>query len=71
MEMEEDFSPLYAGEWLIKQVQSHKEYDDTRIFIISSVCEITQIAARYGVNYIPKDKCEDITEYKVINDLEN
>ncbi|MEI8389573.1 MAG: response regulator [bacterium] len=64
MEMEEDFTPLYAGEWLIKQIQSLSEYSNSKIFIVSSVGEIAEMAAKYGVNYIPKDKCEDIMEYK-------
>ena len=64
MEMEEDFTPLYAGEWLIKKIQALSEYNNARIFIVSSVAEIDEIAANYGVNFIPKDKCEDIMEYK-------
>ena len=64
MEMEPDFIPLFAGEWLIKQLQKLSEYSNTRIFIVSSVGEIAKMAAKYGVNYIPKDKCEDIMEYK-------
>lgn len=64
MEMEPDFIPLFAGEWLIKQIQTLGEYNNARIFIVSSVATIAEMAAKYGVNYIPKDKCEDIMEYK-------
>ncbi|MDD3012390.1 MAG: hypothetical protein PHC34_01640 [Candidatus Gastranaerophilales bacterium] len=65
MEMEDDFTPLNAGEWLIKQIQVFKEYDCARIFIVSSIAEINEIAKKYGVSCLPKDKCENIMEYKV------
>lgn len=66
MEMEDEFVPLFAGEWLIQQIQALSEYNNTRIFIISSAAAIAKIAEKYGVNYIPKSNCEDIMEYKII-----
>ena len=36
MEMEDDFYPLLAGEWLIKQLKAMGEYDNTKIFIRNS-----------------------------------
>jgi CheY-like chemotaxis protein len=65
MEMEDAFIPLYAGEWLIKQIQALSEYARIRIFIVSSVVEIDEIAQKYGVSRLPKDKCENIMEYKI------
>lgn len=63
MQMEPDFIPLYAGEWFIKQVQFFKEYKNTKIIIISAASNIKQIAENYGVEYIPKYKCNDISSY--------
>ena len=69
MEMGNDFIPLYAGEWLIKQIQFFKEYDLAKIFIASSIDEISKIAGVYGVNFIPKDNCENIMEYKIFTEI--
>ena len=69
LSMENDFTPLYAGEWLIKQIQFFKEYDLSRIFITSSIDEISKIAGVYGVNFIPKDDCENIMEYAIFTEI--
>lgn len=66
MEMENDFTPLYAGEWLIQQIQSHEEYNNTKIFIVSAVDKIIQIAEKYYVSCIPKRICDEISSYKLI-----
>ena len=66
MQMEPDFIPLYAGEWFIKQVQFFNEYKNTKIIIISATSNIKQIAEKYGVDYIPKYKCNDISSYTVV-----
>lgn len=65
MEMEDDFSPLFAGEWLLQQIKSLKEYSNTKIYIASSVDNIEEIAKKYNVNFLPKDNCEDITSYDI------
>jgi len=67
LQMEIDFSPLYAGEWLVKQIQFYKEYKDTRIIIISATSNIRQIAQKYKVDYIPKYACRDLGAYRAIN----
>jgi DNA-binding NtrC family response regulator len=64
MQMEIDFSPLYAGEWLVKQIQFYKEYADTKIIIISATSNIRQIAEKYKIGYIPKYACRDLGAYK-------
>jgi CheY-like chemotaxis protein len=66
MQMETEFFPLYAGEWLIKQIQFHTEYENSRIFIISATSNIRQIAEKYGVDYIPKYACKDIAAYNKV-----
>lgn len=69
MQMEPDFLPLYAGEWFIKQVQSFKEYKNSKIIIISASENIKQIAKNYNVDYIPKYRCNKLDEYcnKLLN----
>ncbi|MCD8377960.1 MAG: hypothetical protein LUB59_04135 [Candidatus Gastranaerophilales bacterium] len=65
LQMEEDFSPKYAGEWFVEQVRTLKNYDNTRILICSGCYNIKQIAESLAVNYIPKRKAiTDISSYK-------
>ena len=62
MQMEPDFIPLYAGEWFIRQIKFFDEYKNSKIIIISAAGNIGQIACKYGVDFIPKYKCTDISE---------
>ena len=55
LQMESDFEPLLAGEWLISQIKNIKEYSKTHIVIISAMYNIEHIAQQYGVEYIPKN----------------
>ena len=52
LQMESDFEPLYAGEWLIKEIQNLNEKQN--ILIVSSCFNIEQIANTYNVDYISK-----------------
>lgn len=55
LQMESDFLPYLAGEWLIKQIKTYdKYYKDTRIIIVSASPNIELIAKRNEVLYIPK-----------------
>ena len=63
MQMEPDFLPLNAGEWLIKQIQFYPEYKDTKIVIISASPRIDKIAEKYGVDFIPKRLCQTTVPY--------
>ena len=54
MQMESNFLPKLAGEWLIEQIQTFEEYKNTKIIIISASPNIEQIAKKYGVEYISK-----------------
>lgn len=54
MQMESNFLPKLAGEWLIEQIQMFDEYKKTKIVIISASENIRQIAKKYEVDYIPK-----------------
>ena len=54
MQMEADFLPKLAGEWLIEQIQMFEEYKNSKIVIISASPDIERIAKKYSVNYISK-----------------
>lgn len=54
MQMEADFEPDYAGEWLIKQIKTFKNYIHTKIVIISATYNIRSIAESLDVECIPK-----------------
>ena len=54
MQMEDDFAPKMAGEWLIEQAKSLSFCCRTKIVIISASPQIKNVAETYGVDYIPK-----------------
>ena len=54
LQMESDFLPKYAGEWLIEQIKTFKEYNSTKIVIISASPNIRIIADRNQVLYLSK-----------------
>jgi len=54
LQMESDFLPKLAGEWLIEQIKMFKEYKNTKITIISASSCIEQTAKKQGVNYLSK-----------------
>ena len=54
LQMESDFLPKYAGEWLIEQIKTFKEYTPTKIVIISASPNIRIIAERNQVLYLSK-----------------
>lgn len=52
LQMEKDFEPLSAGEWLIREIQelNYKQ----NILVVSSHFNIDIIANNYSVNYLSK-----------------
>ena len=66
MQMESDHLPLYAGEWLIEQIQKLPAYKNSHIIIISATNSIRLIAEKYNVDYIPKYNCRNLESYKII-----
>lgn len=54
LQMESNFLPKLAGQWLIEQIQMFGEYKSTKIVIVSASPNIEYIAKHYGVNYISK-----------------
>lgn len=55
LQMETDYEPKLAGEWLIEQVQSIKEYSSSKIIIISAMYNIEFIAKQYNVECLSKN----------------
>ena len=55
MQMETDFEPKYAGEWLVEQIKTFKSYSKTKIIIISAAYNIKHIAETLGVFCITKN----------------
>ena len=66
MQMESDFLPLYAGEWFIEQIKAFKEYQNTKIVIISATYDIKRVAQKYDVLFLPKYLCTDLTRYDIV-----
>ena len=67
MQMEDDFAPKFAGEWLIEQIKTFSRYMNTKVVIISASYNARHIAETLGVGCIPKStalKC--ISAYKEI-----
>ena len=54
LQMELDFEPDFAGEWLVKQIKQMEEYKNTPVLIVSATYNIGFVASRLGVNYLSK-----------------
>ena len=54
LQMEMDYEPLLAGEWLVENVQKISSYSRTNIVLISSMSNIEFIAQKYGVECVSK-----------------
>ena len=54
LQMENDFEPKYAGEWLVEQTQSLKNYFNAKVVISSAAYNIRYIAEQLNVDCIPK-----------------
>ena len=68
LQMESDYEPLYAGEWLVERIQGMKNYYKTKIVIISATYNIKMIADKYGVDCIPKSNARNYPDsYRILN----
>ena len=55
LQMEDEFRPKYAGEWLVEQIKTYsKYYKNCKTVIISASPSIKQIAEKHNVLYLPK-----------------
>lgn len=69
LQMELDFEPEHAGQWLVYQVQKLKQYKNAKIIIISGAYNIRSIAQKLGVASLAKSNIvKDLTVYKLALD---
>lgn len=54
LQMESDFIPEFAGEWLVKQMRELDDYKDTPVLLVSATYNIGFIAEKLGVKYLSK-----------------
>jgi len=54
LQMESNYLPKLAGEWLVEQIKMFDEYKNSKITIISASPSIEQIAQKHKVNYLSK-----------------
>src|SRR5574344_375076 len=54
LQMEDDFAPKYAGEWLVEQIKTFSSYMNSQIIISSGCFNIKNIANSLNVDYIAK-----------------
>ena len=52
--MENDYAPIYAGEWLVEQIKMLSKYYKTKIVMVSASSNIRQVAESLGIDCIPK-----------------
>ncbi len=67
LQMEDDFRPQYAGEWLVEQIKNLPSYRKSRIVISSGTYNIKHIAENLNVECIPKRiACTDREKYEEV-----
>lgn len=54
LQMEESYTPKYAGEWLVEQIKTFNIYSNTKIVMISAAYNVRHIADNLGIECIPK-----------------
>ena len=65
LQMEDDFSPQFAGEWFVEQIKKLSSYNNSKIIISSGTYNIKQIAESLNVDCMPKRiACTDLNTYK-------
>ncbi|MCQ2739925.1 MAG: response regulator [bacterium] len=69
LQMENDYEPKLAGEWLVEQIKTFKNYLKTKIIIVSASYNISFIADNFGVEYIRKSTAIKFPDsYKILED---
>jgi DNA-binding NtrC family response regulator len=67
LQMELDFEPKHAGEWLVEQIQKLNQFNNKKIIIISATYNIKSIAENLNVNFLPKSVItRDLAAYKTL-----
>ena len=65
LQMENNYEPKYAGEWLVEQIKSFPKYYRTKIIMVSASYNVRKIAESLNIDCIPKStavKC--LSAYK-------
>ena len=55
LQMESDYEPKLAGEWLVEQIKQIREYSFSKIIIVSAMYNIEYIAKKLEVECISKN----------------
>ena len=55
LQMELEYEPEQAGEWLIRNTKNCQEYSNTKMIIISGASDIKNIAEKLNVDYLSKN----------------
>ena len=55
LQMETDYEPKLAGEWLVEQIKRIREYSCSKIIIVSAMYNIENIAKKLDVECISKN----------------
>lgn len=65
LQMEDNYAPKYAGEWLVEQIRTFSRYDNTIIIMVSASYNLRQIARQLDIECIPKSTAlTSIAAYK-------
>ena len=54
LQMENNYSPKHAGEWLVEKIKTFDKYKKTKIIMISASYNLRQIARILNIECIPK-----------------
>ena len=54
LQMESDYEPEHAGEWMVREIKLLDKYKNTPIIIISASYDIDIVAQKLGVEFIKK-----------------
>ena len=55
LQMELEYEPEHAGEWLIRNIKNCQEYSNTKMIIVSGSSDIKNIAKKLNVDYLSKN----------------
>lgn len=54
LQMESDFAPMIAGEWLVRQILTFPKYKTSEILLVSAMYNIEMISDMLGVDCLSK-----------------
>ena len=70
LQMEDDYYPKYAGEWLVEQIKNLSKYYRAKIVMISASDSCRKIAENLGIYCIPKSTALNcVSAYKEVLDI--